>query len=112
MSNGIKSTYVVPPALVEIWQPVTQRYLDKLKGATDDPGNLGVPDDHHLEPPAGQVSDEMHVKHSVVDVAHARHRVLWGENAAILSIVPLGQLVAKTWMENLENLPGFVQRQQ
>ena len=107
-----KFTYMIPPALPEIRQPVPERHLNQLKSATDDPGHLRISNYHHLEPPAAQVSYKVHVKNRLVDVVHARHRVLGREDAAIFGVVALGELLAEGWMEDLEHFAGLVQWQQ
>ena len=105
-------TYMVPPALVEIGEPVTERDLDEFEGAADNPRDFRVSNDHHLEPPTGQVSYEMHIEHGFVDITHAWNWMFWGENAAIFCIISFGQLIAQTWMENFEHFSSFIEWQQ
>jgi len=52
---------MVPPALPEVGQPVTECDLEDLEDHTANPAHLDISDDHHLEPPAHQMRDKVNV---------------------------------------------------
>ena len=103
---------MIPPALVEIGQPVAKGNLNQLEGGAGNPGHLRVSNHHHFEPPSCQVGHKVHVKHRLVNVVHARHRVLGREDAAVFRIVSLGQRVAERRVEKFECLSCLVTGQQ
>ena len=98
------NTYMIPPALIKVGQKVPPTDLNELKTATDDPGDLGVPDYHHFEPPPGQMGHEVDVKHRFVEVVHRRNWVFWCENAAIFGVILLGERRAEIWVEEPKGL--------
>jgi len=102
---------VVPPALPEVEQPVPERNLDELKGKRHEPRDLGVSNDHHFEPPATEMGDEVDIENSIVNVKVVRDWVFRRINSAVVSIRPLRQRIAQTRMENFKYIPGIIPRQ-
>ena len=43
---------MVPPALPEVGQPMTEGDFENLEDYTDNPARLDISDDHHLKPPS------------------------------------------------------------
>ena len=43
---------MVPPALPEVGQPVSECDLEQFEGDAADPAHPYISDNHHLEPPA------------------------------------------------------------
>ena len=99
---------MVPPALPEVEQPVPERNLDELKGKRHEPRDLGVSNDHHFEPPATEMGDEVDIEYSIVDIKVVRDRVLRRVNSAVIGIGLLRKLISITWMENFKGFPGNI----
>ena len=80
---------MVPPALPEVEQPVSERNLDELEGKGYEPSDLGISNDHHFEPPATEMGDEVDVENCIVDIEVVRDWVLRRVNSAVICIRPL-----------------------
>jgi hypothetical protein len=99
---------MVPPALPEVWQPVTEGDLEDLEDHTAYPAHLDISDNHHLKPPAKEVSHEMHVNRSIPDVKELICWVLRSIESAVLGIALLGKWLAKARVEEFEDLAGIL----
>lgn len=99
---------MVPPALPKVGQPVTEGDLEDLEDHTANPAHLDISDDHHLKPPTKEVCHEMHIYRSIPNVKELISWVLRGINSAILGIALLGKWLAKTRVEEFEDLPGIL----
>jgi hypothetical protein len=55
------NSYMVPPALPEVGQPVSECDLEQFEGDAADPAHPYISDNHHLEPPAHQMRDKVNV---------------------------------------------------
>jgi hypothetical protein len=101
-------TYMIPPALPEVWKPVTESDLKKLEYDTANPAHLDISDDHHFEPPSKQVSQEMHINRGIPQVKKFICRVLRCVNTAVLTIALLRKRGAKAGIEEPEDFPGIL----
>jgi len=99
---------MVPPALPEVGQPVTEGDLEDLEDHTADPAHLDISDDHHLEPPTKEVCHEMHINCSIPYIKELIRWVLRGINSTILGIALLGKGLAKTRVKEFEDLAGVL----
>ena len=82
-------TYMIPPALPEVGQPVPECNLQYFKYDAADPAQLHIPDDHHLEPPAEQMGCKVHIHCRVINIVHNVGRMLWCPNPAVISVTLL-----------------------
>ena len=62
---------------------MSESNLQQLEGNTAYPSDLNISDNHHLEPPAEQVSNEVDVNCGVPNIEHHVSRMLWSEYSAI-----------------------------
>jgi hypothetical protein len=99
---------MVPPALPEVGQPVTEGDLEDLEDHTANPAHLDISDDHHLKPPTKEVCHEMHINCCIPYVEELISWVLGRINSTILGIALLGKWLAKIRVEEFEDLAGIV----
>lgn len=98
---------MVPPALVEVGQPMTEGDLEDLEEHTADPAHLDISDDHHLKPPTKEVCQEMSIK-GIPYVIELIGWVLRSINRTIFGIVLLRKGLAKTRVEEFEDVAGIL----
>ena len=99
---------VVPPALVEVGQPVPERDLADLESDRARPRHVPVAHDQELAPPAEEVCDEVHIEDGIAEVGAGRCRVLRGEEAAVFAVAALGKGNAQVVVEDAKGLPGLI----
>lgn len=99
---------MVPPALVEVGQPVSEGDLEDFEAGRGHPADFEVADNHHFEPPAEEVGGKVDVHHSVIDVVELALRVIRRVERAVLRIRPLRQGLTKGWVKESEQLPSLI----
>jgi hypothetical protein len=99
---------MVPPALPEVGQPMTEGDFEDLEDHTAYPAHLNISDNHHLKPPPKEVSHEMHINRSIPNVKELICWVLRSINSAILGIALLRKWLAKTRVKEFEDLTGIL----
>jgi hypothetical protein len=101
------TTYMVPPALPEVGEPVSESDLYQLKCDTLDPAQQNVSNDHHFKPPAHQVCYEVHIHCSVINVGKRIFRVFRCIKSAVFRIALLRKWLTKGRIEEFEDLACF-----
>jgi len=104
------SNYVVPPALPEVRQPMTERYLEQLKYYATYPAHLHISNYHHLEPPSEQMSYKMHIECSLIYVNKVIIRVFRCVYPTILGIALFWKWVPELRVKKFEDLSCVIQR--
>ena len=99
---------VVPPALVEVREPVAESDLADFEADRACPGNIPVAHDQELTPPAKEVGDEMNIKDSIAEVCAWGCRVLRSEETAVFAIASLRQGSAQVVVEDAKRIPCLI----
>jgi len=94
---------MIPPALPEVGQPVSECDLNQLKCDTLYPAQQCVSNDHHLKPPAHYVSNEVNIHNGVVNVSERVLRVLGCIESAVISVALLREALTQGWVEEFED---------
>ena len=82
--------------------------LEELEDDAVDPAHFDVADDHHLEPPAEEVREEVNVHCCLVNVEERALGVLWRVEAAVLRIAFLRKWLAESGVEEAEEAARFL----
>ena len=56
---------MIPPAFMEVWQPVSESEFKEFKDDGANPAHFGVSDDEHFEPPSKQMGHKVNIKNSI-----------------------------------------------
>lgn len=99
---------VVPPALVEVGEPVAESDLADFEANRACPGNIPVAHDEELTPPAQEVGDKMNIKNSIAKVCAWGGWVLWSEETAVFAIAALRQGSAQVVVEDAKRVPCLI----
>ena len=99
---------VIPPALVEVGEPVTEGDLTDFEADRACPGNIPVAHDKELTPPAQEVGDEMNIKDSIAEVCAWGRWVLRSEETAVFAIAALWQGSAQIVIEDAKRVPRLI----
>lgn len=102
---------MIPPALVEVWQPVAESQLQEFEYNRANPAYLCVSNDQNFKPPSKEMSEKMHIINIVPKVRNWI-QILWGVQSAVGCIVLLWQVHSKLCIIVFEELPCFLQRQE
>lgn len=105
----LKRTYMVPPAFIKVWKPVSEGNFQHFEHNRADPADFGISNDQDFEPPPQEVSDEVHIIDSVKEVLE-EIRVLGGEKAAVSPIILVWEAFAKLWVIVGHEFASFVER--
>ena len=85
---------LVPPALLEVWEPDFQSGLHQLEGKAHEPGESGVPEDPDLEGPSDEVCNHKNVDVGS-DVVEVGVGVFRRENPAVFCVVLFSQRLSE-----------------
>lgn len=83
VKNVTLYTYLIPPALPEVRVPMSETNFNQFEGQTCNPSNLGVSDNHHFEPPASEMCDEVDIINVFHNVGILTMWVLGSEHSAV-----------------------------
>lgn len=100
---------MVPPALIEVLQNVSEGELHELENDTADQRETHIAEDEHFDEPSYKVCEEELILDGISDVTEGRDRVLWGVNAAIHSIAALRERLAEVRIDEPHEMSGVIE---